>query len=158
ERLQRGTIDLLVAIGYSPERSRRFDFSREPVIVNWAQVYVRPSSDIRTLLDLTGRGLAVVRAHLYYQPFPRLQTPLQVFPQFVEVSEYADTLRLVSENRADAALVPRIFGAYYDRGGKLEKTSIMFSPVEPRFAAPKGRHADVLAALDRHLVAMKADK
>ena len=27
-RLQRGSIDLLVAIGYSPERGRRFDFSR----------------------------------------------------------------------------------------------------------------------------------
>ena len=158
ERLQRGAIDLLVAIGYSPERSRLFDFSREPVIVNWAQVYVRPSSDIRTLLDLTGRRLAVVRGDIYYESFRNTHATLKVFPQFVEVGEYADTLRLVSENRADAALVPRIFGAYYERGGKLEKTTIMFSPVELRFAAPKGRHADVLATLDRHLIAMKTDK
>src|SRR5215470_10897056 len=37
DRLRRGEIDLLLAIGYSTERSRLFEFSREPVIVNWGQ-------------------------------------------------------------------------------------------------------------------------
>ena len=34
-RLQRGSIDLLVAIGYFPERGSRFDFSSQAVVVNW---------------------------------------------------------------------------------------------------------------------------
>jgi len=157
-RLEQGRIDLLVAIGYSAERSRRFDFSHEPVIVNWGQVYIPPKSGIRTLLDLTDHTLAVVRGDIYYESLKSTHETLKVFPRFVEVDGYAETMRLVSEGQADAALVPRIFGAYHNRAGKLEKTSIMFSPVELRFAAPKGRQAETLATLDRYLVAMKADK
>src|SRR5215470_24030 len=48
ERLRRGEIDLLVAIADSEERKALYDFSREPFIVNWAQVYVRPGSGIRS--------------------------------------------------------------------------------------------------------------
>ena len=158
ERLQRGEIDLLLAIGYSPERSRQFEFSRELLIENWGQVYAPRNANIQTLLDLTGRRLAVVRGDIYYGALQSTHETLKVFPTFVEVSHYADTLRFVAEGRADAALVPRIFGAWAGRGSKVEKTSIMFSPVELRFAAPKGRGQEVLDALDRHLVALKADK
>jgi ABC-type amino acid transport substrate-binding protein/anti-sigma regulatory factor (Ser/Thr protein kinase) len=158
ERLRRGEIDLLLAIGYSPERSRQFEFSHELLIENWGQVYAPRNANIQTLLDLTGRRLAVVRGDIYYAALHSTHETLKVFPTFVEVSDYADTLRLVAQGQADAALVPRIFGAWAGRGSKAEKTSIMFSPVELRFAAPKGRGKEVLDALDRHLVVLKADK
>ena len=158
ERLGRGEIDLLLAIGFSPERSRQFEFSHELLIENWGQVYAPPNANIHTLLDLTGRRLAVVRGDIYYAALQSTHETLKVFPTFVEVSHYADTLRFVAQGQADAALVPRIFGAWAARGGQAEKTSIMFSPVELRFAAPAGRGKEVLGALDRHLVALKADK
>src|SRR5262249_54109784 len=158
ERLRRGEIDLLVAIAYSPERSRQFAFSHELLIENWGQVYASPNANIHTLLDLTGRRLAVMRGDIYYAALQSTHETLKVFPTFVEVSHYADTLRLADEGQADAALVPRIFGAWAARGSNAEKTSIMFSPVELRFAAPAGRGKEVLDALDRHLVALKADK
>ena len=158
QRLQRGEIDLLVAIGYSEERSRLFDFSREPVVVNWGQVYVAPRSPIRSLLDLTGRTLAVLRGDVYYESLKRTQAILKVFPTFVEVDSYRETLQLVAEGRAEAALVPRIFGAYHERVFAVEKTTIMFSPTELRFAAPKGMQGPLLETLDRELGALKADK
>ncbi|MGH7305108.1 MAG: SpoIIE family protein phosphatase [Candidatus Rokuibacteriota bacterium] len=157
DRLGRGEIDLLVAIGYSPERSRQFEFSSEPVIVNWGQVYTRRNANIQTLLDLTGRTLAVVRGDIYYQSLQSTHETLKVFPTFVEVSDYADTLRLVSEGQADAALVPRIFGAWAERSNDLKKTLIMFGLAELRFAAPKGRQKEVLAALDRHFAGLRKD-
>ena len=158
QRLERGEIDLLVAIGYSEERTRLFDFSREPVVVNWGQVYVAPRSPIRSLLDLTGRTLAVLRGDVYYESLKRTQAILKVFPTFVEVDSYRETLRLVSEGRAEAALVPRIFGAYHERLFAVEKTTIMFSPTELRFAARKGTQGPLLETLDRELRALKADK
>jgi ABC-type amino acid transport substrate-binding protein len=158
QRLQRGEIDLLVAIGYSEERTPLFDFSREPVVVNWGQVYVAPRSPIRSLLDLTGRTLAVLRGDVYYESLKRTQDILKVFPTFVEVDSYRETLRLVAEGRAEAALVPRIFGAYHERLFAVEKTTIMFSPTELRFAARKGTQGPLLETLDRELRALKADK
>ena len=159
ERLKQGKIDLLVAIGYTLERARIYDFTSEIFIENWGQVYVRRNAEIRSLLDLTDRSLAVMRGDVYYDSLWNTHAALKVFPKFVEVGAYADTLRLVSEGKADAALVPRIFGAFAERkNSKIEKTSIMFFPVELRFAAPKGRHADLLAALDRHMAGLREDK
>ena len=57
-----------VAIGYSPERGRRFDFSSQAVVVKWGQVYVRDGSPIKTPPDLTGKKLAVMRGDIYFSP------------------------------------------------------------------------------------------
>ena len=157
-RLQRAEIDLLVAIGYSVERSRRFDFTGQPVVVNWGQVYVRTDSPIRSLLDLTDRTLAVLPGDIYYESLKSMQSILKVYPKFVEVGTYGDTLQLLAQGKADAALVPRLFGAYHERTFDIQRTSIMFSPTELRFAAPKGKRRELLAALDRSLTELKADK
>src|SRR5262245_64405352 len=110
-------------------------------------MYDSQSANFYTLLDLTVRRLAVMRGDIYYAALQSTHETLKVFPTFVEVSNYADTLRLADQGQADAALVPRIFGAWAGRGSKAEKTSIMFSPVELRFAAPKGRRKEILDAL-----------
>src|SRR4029453_18456889 len=114
-RLERGEIDLLVAIGYSEGRTRLFDFSREPAVVNWGQVYVAPRAPIRSLLDLTDRTLAVLRGDVYYESLKRTQAILKVFPTFVEVDSYRETLRLVAEGHAEAAPAPRIFWRGHER-------------------------------------------
>jgi len=105
ERLRRGDIDLLLAIGYSAERGRQFEFSHELLIENWGQVYAPRNANIQTLLDLTGRRLAVMRGDIYYAALQSTHETLKVFPTFVEVTDYADTLRLVAQGQADAALV-----------------------------------------------------
>jgi sigma-B regulation protein RsbU (phosphoserine phosphatase) len=157
-RLQRGSIDLLVAIGYSPERGRRFDFSSQAVVVNWGQVYVRDGSPIKTPLDLTGKKLAVMRGDIYYETLQSVHDVLKIFPEFVEVPDYMDALSLLAAGKADAALVPRIFGGTHEKQFSIEKSAIMFSPTELRFAAPKGRGRELLAVLDRNLAELKADK
>jgi len=158
ERLGRGNIDLVVAIGYSPERSRQFDFTAESVLVNWGQVYVRDTSPIKTMLDLTGRKLAVVRRDIYYETFKSIHDILKIYPEFIEVDAYPDALRLLAEGKTDAALVSRLFGSYYQKDLPIEKSPIMFHPTELRFAVPKGRNKQLADALDRHLALLKADK
>jgi serine phosphatase RsbU (regulator of sigma subunit)/ABC-type amino acid transport substrate-binding protein/anti-sigma regulatory factor (Ser/Thr protein kinase) len=157
-RLQRGGIDLLTAIGYSPDRARQFDFNSEAVVVNWGQVYVRRGSPIKTMLDLSGKRLAVIRGDIYYEDLNSAHEILRLFPEFVELPDYMDALTLLAEGKADAALVPRIFGSYHEKQLSIEKTAIMFSPRELRFAAPKGKGRELLSALDRHLAELKSDK
>ena len=43
-RLEKGEIDLLVAIAYSAERSKRFHFNRETLVTNWAQICTQQDS------------------------------------------------------------------------------------------------------------------
>jgi len=43
-------LDLLVGIAYTHERTERFDFNRETVLSNWAQIYVK-DPEIQSILS-----------------------------------------------------------------------------------------------------------
>jgi ABC-type amino acid transport substrate-binding protein len=157
-RLERGEIDLLVGIGYSEERSKKYDFNSETLVTNWAQVYTQKESRIRSLLDLTGKKIAVVKGDIYYQIFKIVDEALEINPIFVEVAEFADVLSLVDRKAVDAGIVNRIFGAYHGEAYQIEKSPINFSPVELRFAAPKNMSQSFIDSIDSHLKKLKEDQ
>lgn len=66
-RLEKGEIDLLVAIAYSEGRSKRYNFNSETLVTNWAQVYTQQNSQIQSLLDLKGKKIAALNGDIYYQ-------------------------------------------------------------------------------------------
>jgi phosphoserine phosphatase RsbU/P len=157
-RLRRQEMDLLLAIGYTPERAELYDFNRETVLVNSGRVYVSRGGKLGSLWELTGKRLAVVRGDVYYEMFRQFHQMLGIRPEFMEVEGYADALRTLEARRADAALVPRIFGAYEGKQFSVVATDVMFGTVDLRFAGPKGRRPDLLEALDASLQELKADK
>ncbi|NOZ48462.1 MAG: transporter substrate-binding domain-containing protein [Chloroflexi bacterium] len=157
-RLEAGDIDLLGAIAFSEERNQHFDFTTEALITNWGQVYTRPDAQIESLLDLDGKTLVVLRDDIH---FPAIQELLQSFgisASFVEVDTYSAVFALLQDGGADAGVVNRLFANQFARDYDLHETAILFHPIEVRYAATKGEHEDVLAALDRHLNALKADE
>ena len=129
-----------------------FDFQPELVVVNWGQVYVAPRSHPLAAgphgPDAGGPAVAT----LYYESLKRTQDILKVFPTFVEVDSYRETLRSLSRGaRAEAALVPRIFGAYHERLFAVEKRPPSCS-VPPSCASPPRMGAGPPAStLDREL-------
>ncbi|NOY86976.1 MAG: PAS domain S-box protein [Deltaproteobacteria bacterium] len=151
-------IDLMPAIGYSKARAELFDFSAEPVLMNWGVVYVGKNSGIRSLPDLEEKRVAVLRGDSHYLAFRALAEQFELNSKFVLVDTYPDVFITLQAGKADAGIVNRLFGAINDSGYDIEKTPIIFDPVKPRFAAPKGKSQDILSALDRDLRAMKADE
>jgi ABC-type amino acid transport substrate-binding protein len=158
DRLERGQIDLLTGIAYSEERTKRFSFTRETLVTNWAQVYVQPSSPIKSMIDLGGRKMAVVRGDIYYETLRTIKGLLNIHPEFAEFDSYREVLEALDEEEAEAALVPRIYGAYHESEFNIERSTIMFSPTELRFALPKGSKPELADALDRHVATLKKDK
>jgi C4-dicarboxylate-specific signal transduction histidine kinase len=77
--------------------------------------------------------------------------------QVLPAADYGEVLHLVEAGQADAGIVARLYGDQHGAKYDVDRTPILCCPVELRFAAPKGRSADLLAALDRHLAALKAD-
>ena len=57
DRLEQGSIDLLLPLAYTEARCQYFDFTHETIISNWGQVYVAPGSEIESILDLDGKLL-----------------------------------------------------------------------------------------------------
>lgn len=157
-QLEAGDIDLLGAIAFSEERNQRFDFTTEALITNWGQVYTRPNAQIDSLLDLNGKTLSVVRDDIYLPAIQELLQSFDISVSFVEVDTYPAVFALLQDGGADAGVVNRLFASQFAKNDDLHETAILFHPIEVRYAATKGEHEDVLAALDRHLYALKADE
>jgi serine phosphatase RsbU (regulator of sigma subunit)/ABC-type amino acid transport substrate-binding protein len=155
-RLRSGEIDLQPAIAWSEEREGLFAFTREWVLLNWGQVYAREDVPVRSFLDLGDRTLAAVRGDVYYDTLRRVDGLLGVRARYLEVDGYGDVFLSLEQGRADAGLVPRIFGAYHEAEHRIVRTSLMFGPTELRFAASKRAAPALIPALDRHLAALKA--
>ncbi|MHB0857684.1 MAG: PAS domain-containing protein [Anaerolineae bacterium] len=152
QRLERGEIDLLVAIGYSEERAQRLDYSSETVLANWGVIYARRGAQLHSYLDLQGKTFAVLHNDIHWDALQPLLEGFGVSYRTVEVSEYAEVFEAVADGRADAGVMNRLVALHLAPGfDSVEHTPMLFNPVELRFAAPKGRNAALLAAVDAHI-------
>src|SRR5690606_27149921 len=55
EQLDKGHIDLLPDVAYSPERKNQFEFNTMAVLESWSQVYVKNNKKVQQLKDLSGK-------------------------------------------------------------------------------------------------------
>jgi diguanylate cyclase (GGDEF)-like protein len=156
EMVRAQRIDLLTAIAQTPERARFLHFTREPVIVNWGVVYRHRDSDIRTILDLSERRIAMLSSDVHAEALAGLLDEFNLRARIIRGSDYREVLSLVSHGAADAAVVNRLVGLSYPNP-ELVATHIVFNPVEIHYATGRTDMGPVLDALDRHLAALKAD-
>ena len=155
--LQSGRVDLLVGVAYSDERAKTVRFTEETLLSNWGVVYRRPGAAVGSLLDLQDRRIAVMGGSIHGLAFERLMGEFGVRYQAVPVATYADVLAAVGRGEADAGVVNRLFSIERAADFNVHATPIIFNPVEVRYAAPATGSAALIAALDRHLGAMKRD-
>lgn len=158
QKLAARKLDLLLGIGYTQEREKLYDFNREAVIVNWAQVYV--SKDLKALspLDLANKRIALVPTDLHGAAFLDTLKRFSINAEILQAHSYEDVLKALLNGTADAGVVSRIFPVSASNSTKLYKTPIIFNPIQNKLAAPKGSHQDILQTIDQHLAAMRSDK
>lgn len=156
-RLQRGELDLMTDVAMTPARQAVMAFHAEPVLHSWSQVYARPGSGIRNILDLAGKRVAVLDGSVQQSFLVQTAASFGVRPELVPFTDYRGALRAVQEGMADALVTNAFHGNQHAAGAGLEDTAIIFSPSRLFFAAPRGRDRAVLAAIDRRLQAYKAD-
>ena len=156
--LEAGRLDLLGAIAFAPERTALFDFTRESVITEWGQIHAAPGSGIESILDLDGRRIAVLREDRHYHNLRQLIDQFGLSCRFMETADYQEVLALVDQRKCDAGLVSQFFGLHHEGRYQVKITPIVISPQKLYFAAPKGRHRDVLERIDQDLQRLKNDK
>ena len=157
KKLDRAEIDLLAAAPYSEKRAGDYDFTRETVISTWGQVYSRTKAGIGSLLDLSGLTIGLVRDDPYNQGMRETLERFNIRCGFVEFSHSAEVFKAIEKGWVDAGTVDRLFGAAHQAEFGLERTAIILSPVELRFAAPKGKSRNLIEILDYHLKRLKGD-
>jgi PAS domain S-box-containing protein len=156
-RLAAGQIDLMSDVARTTERERLYSFPREPVLSSWNQVYARPGSGIRSLLDLQGKRVAVLNGSVQQNFFQEMAASFGVKTTLIGFPDYASAFDAVVAGQSDAVVSNPLYGAARGRKRRLEDTAIIFAPAGLFFAAPQHADRSLLDALDNDLVEMKKD-
>lgn len=157
QRLATGAIDVQVYIAYSEERAKLYDFTTENLLSNWAQVYSQPGLNVDSILDFDGKTIAVMRDSIHPAALRELLHKFEIESHFLDVDTEIDVLRRVHDRQADLGVVNRTLGDMEAARYHVEKTPVVFNPVEIRYAVPKGRNADIVSAINEHLRRLKQD-
>ena len=159
ENLKTGKIDMLVSIAYTEERAKVYDYNSEPLLLNWGVVCVQKDFQYRDITDLAGKTVAVGKGDVYGQAFLRELQRYSVPVDLLEVPDYPDVLRTVRERRAVAGIVSRIYAVQNHEKFGVKITGTIFSPIELRFAFPKGSaiNATLIEKIDEYLRKLKSD-
>ena len=158
DRLEAGEIDLMPAIAYSKERAKRYNYTYETIITNWGQVYVGKGANISSILDLDQKKIAVKMEDIHFLGIKELTSKFNMNCRFIEADGYDVVFELIEANRVQAGVVNRLYGIENKTTFPVRETSIMFNPIEVRYASPKGLGGDLLSIIDNHLQRMHDEK
>ncbi|GEM_PF-663025 len=156
DRLEQGGIDLLPSIAKTPERAQNLRFSEEYLLLDWGVVYKKRGSAIHTVLDLEGKTISALKSSATGQNMQSLLAQFGIKATLVNTDEFAGVLEAVARGEADAGVCLNIVGNALAQKYAVERTDIVFSPMQLRYAVKKGGREDLLPALDRHLAGLKA--
>ena len=162
ERLEKNEIDIMPDMAYSEERAEIYDFNNESVLINWGILYTQKDSAIQSIPDLQGKKVAVMNGSIHTvgaEGIFKLCERFDVDCTFIGVDDYTEVFRLLDTEEADAGVVNRLFGALHEHEFKVEKTNVVFEPVDLRFAFPKNSTLSwfLIERIDDDLRAMKKD-
>ncbi len=156
DQLKGGTIDMIAGMAYSTERDRLYDFTTEPVFINWGQVYVQDRR-IQSILDLRDRRVVGLRQDIYTLSFQSLLQRFEVPVKLIEVDSYAEVLAQVEAGLADAGITSRTNGNLLEAEYSIHRSPIICCSREVHYAVLEGSNGDFLKGLDRQIRQLKAD-
>lgn len=154
-RLSAGEIDLMTDVALSSEREKLYRFHKEPVLASWNQIYARRDSGIRSLLDLSGKRIAVLQGSVQQDYVQQMIGGFSINATLVPEPDFESAFQAVVQGRADAVVTNRFYGARHAAASELDDTAIIFNPSQLYFAGSKSLDLEVLAAIDRGLLELK---
>ena len=157
QNLEKGDIDLLVAIAYTPERAEKFSYNQHTVISNWGVLYAGSDTKIESYADLDGKRVAVVKEDVYCNTFIKMLQEFDINCDVVFADNFKNVFAMINSGEVDSGVANRFFSLLNEKSFKVKATPIIFSPVSVQVAAPKGKSTELLAAFDRQLEDMKKD-
>ncbi len=157
KNLKNGEIDIMTALGYSLERDKIADYSKEPVFQRWTTIFLPLSSNIRQTNDLSGKRVGILRSGQTARHFIDLIDTFGITCQIVRFNSFEEIMAALENGELDAGVTVNLFGVRFLSQYKVRASSIVFNPENNFFAVPEGRNSDLIGVLDRYLVKWKAN-
>jgi PAS domain S-box-containing protein len=148
DRLSLGEIDLMPDVAFTTERAQRYAFNEEMVINSWSRVYVPENSSIETILDLEGKTIAGLNGSSNFDGPDGIKNRIENFgiqSSFVAMESYDDVFAAIESGNVDAGVTNKEFGNLNEQKYNVKRTSIIYQPVQIKFAMPKnGKYSPYL--------------
>jgi len=158
DALQNGSIDLLAVIAYSPQRAELFDYPKQTLINNWGIIYQSPKQNITSMEDLQGKRVALVSKIIHSKVFSERMEEFGFQFEPIPAKSFEDVLKLIANGRADAGVINRVVSIMKADNYQVKPTSIIFDPVQVRYATLKGTNSELISALDKYLTIAKINE
>lgn len=158
DRLKSDKIDLVLCIGYSEARDKYMDFPKEFLLLNWGVLYKAKGSNISSLLELEGKKVSALKGDVYLTGFRELVRQFNISVEIQEVDQYATVFKAVESGAVAAGVGGNLYGILNENGQRAEQTPVIFSPIKVGYAVNEGKNGDLIAALDRNIAELKANK
>ncbi len=160
--LEKNEIDIMPDVAYTEERSRLYDFSTEAVHTSWSGVYAKEEAEIKSILDLKGKTIAVMEGSVNVEGPDGIKALARKFDidcTFTEVDSYLRVFELVKSGEADAGVTNMEFASQHKAEFNLHRTGIIFQPSLLYFAFPKESSLTphLIARIDYHMKELKRD-
>ncbi|AEH51654.1 HD domain-containing phosphohydrolase [Pseudothermotoga thermarum] len=158
DKLLKKEIDIMTSIAYTEERAKLYAFNNHALLLNWGVVCSRQV--VTSLFQLDKKRIAVVPRDVYATALRKMLTEFNLTAEYIEVLDYGHGLKLVKEGNADVTVVSRIFAVLNASKYDLQIGTVVFSPVELRFAFPKDseKTPTLIQQIDEYLAELKSDE
>ena len=157
ERIKRGEVDLLLSIAWLEERTAYLDYSKNPVMSLWSELYIPQKTVLNNIREVAGKKIAVMKGDSNGKEFKSLVSKFGIPCTVLEVAGFEEVFRAIESGSVDAGVVNNTFGAGRSRDFHLKVSGVIFNPFEVYFAVAKGQNRELLAVVDRYLSAWRAD-
>jgi len=149
EELRAGRLDLVPDVPRAQAREAQFDFTAQPLVDTWSEVYRLPSSPIRSVLDLDGKRVAVQRGTPQRDHVIALTRRYGLQVMVVDVDSPEQAFSAVGSKNAEAAISNHLFGIAHAPAHGLADAGIVLQPGGLYVATGKDRNPELLAAIDK---------
>lgn len=150
-RLKRNEIDLIVGLAYTEPRAKSLFYTNETLINNWGVVYQPVDGKINSIQDLKNKRIVEVENNIHSLVFRSLMNRFGFSYQSVYVTTPHDVLDVLKKGKADAAIINRMASLNVTKSDKLKASSIIFNPVEVRYASSKNSNQYIVKKIDQYL-------
>ncbi|MET0012794.1 MAG: transporter substrate-binding domain-containing protein [Sedimenticola sp.] len=155
DMVEQGELDLMPDVAWTEERSERFDFNKEPVLSSWSRIYAKEDGLIRSILDLDGKSVAVLKGSFQARRLVEEARAFDVDINLVDAKHFSHVFEMIEQGLVDAGIVNRFIGAQQKANYKIFETDINLFPARLHFAAPRAKNGNLLTRIDAQLTSLK---
>lgn len=135
QMLNKNQIDVLPDMAYTVERDTIFKFNKIPVLESWLEVFTNTEVDIKSIRDIAGKKIGVLKASVQEKYFQEYVKPaFEIDFEIISYNSYNEKVKAVRNNEINIIIADRFFYFSDMPDDLLHSTSIILRPTNLYFA------------------------